>query len=162
MDPARLAQAGSDDADRDARTCVRFSPVSDPRSREHGPHNPQQGGIEMADVHDFSRSVIDLAERLEDMADAASGKGNRRSHTGTRWLLLPAAGAGLYALATKNGVRRRATDALSQAGRRAAELPEDLLKRVRQTPQRQTRSNGGTTRRRSTKARATSGSSSSR
>jgi hypothetical protein len=114
----------------------------------------------MADVHDFSRSVIDLAERLEDMADAASGKGNRQSHMGTRWLLLPAAGAGLYALVTKTGVRRRATDALGQATRKAAELPEDLLKRVRPAPQRQTRSNGGTTRRRSTKARATSGSSS--
>ena len=114
----------------------------------------------MADVHDFSRSVIDLAKRLEDVADAANGKGNQGSYMETRWLLLPAAGAGLYALATKNGVRRRATDALGQATRKAAELPEDLLKRVRQTPQRQTRSNGGTTRRRSTKARATSGSSS--
>jgi hypothetical protein len=48
----------------------------------------------MANVHKFSEQVIDLAERLADVADAANGKGIRKSGA-SRWLILPAAGAGL-------------------------------------------------------------------
>jgi len=97
----------------------------------------------MTDVHSFSDRVIDLAERLQDVADAAEGKGNRRSGgPGARWLLLPAAGAGVYALATSNGVGRRAKGAIEQAKTRASELPDDLMNRVRQTSQ--SRSNGST------------------
>jgi hypothetical protein len=108
----------------------------------------------MADVHKFSESVIDMAERLEDVADAMQGKGNRRGGVGTRWLLLPAAGAGLYALATNNSFGRHAKGVIDQAKTRAAELPEDLLGRVRQTSRTQSTTNQGT--RQSSSARSSS------
>ena len=103
----------------------------------------------MADAHQLSERVIDMARRFEDVVDAAEGKGNRGSSgIGTKWLLLPAAGAGLYALVTSNSVGRHAKGVLGQAKNRAAELPDDLMNRVRQTSQTQsTRSNGGTNRR---------------
>ena len=52
----------------------------------------------MADIHKFSERVIDVAERTSAVADAAQGKTVRRGVMPARWLLLPAAGAGLYAL----------------------------------------------------------------
>ena len=97
----------------------------------------------MADIHKFSEQVIDWAERLEDVADAAKGKGNRRGSLGRRWLLLPAAGAGLYALATSGSFARQAKDVMGQAKTRASELPDDLLSRIRQTSQKSTSGNGG-------------------
>jgi hypothetical protein len=87
----------------------------------------------MADVQKFSKRVIDLAERFEDVADAAQGKGSRRSRPGTRWLLLPAAGAGLYALATSGSFARQAKSVMNQARERASDLPEELVARVQQT-----------------------------
>ena len=87
----------------------------------------------MAGIHKFSEQVIDLALRLEDMADAANGKGIRKGSFGTRWLLLPAAGAGLYALATSGAFSRQAKEIMDQAKTRASELPEDLMSGVRQT-----------------------------
>ena len=100
----------------------------------------------MADAHKLSEHVIDMARRFEDVVDAAEGKGNRGSSgIGTKWLLLPAAGAGLYALMTSNSVGRHAKGVLDQAKSRAAELPDDLMNRVRQTSQTQgSRSNGAT------------------
>ena len=87
----------------------------------------------MADVHSFSEKVVDLAERLEDVADAANGKGIRRGSFGTRWLILPAVGAGLYALATNGSFARQAKGVMDQAKTRASELPDDLVARIRQT-----------------------------
>jgi hypothetical protein len=112
----------------------------------------------MADVHKFSERVIDLAERLEDVADAAEGKGNRRGGgIGTRWLLLPAAGAGLYALMTSNSFGRHAKGVIDQAKTRASELPDDLMNRVRQTSQTQrSRSTTGGASRRNSSARRSS------
>lgn len=102
----------------------------------------------MADAHKLSERMIDMARRFEDVVDAAEGKGARGSGgIGTKWLLLPAAGAGLYALMTSNSVGRHAKGVLDQAKNRASELPDDLMNRVRQTSQTQgTRSNGGTSR----------------
>jgi len=77
----------------------------------------------VADIYRFSERVIDLAERLEDVADAAKGKGNRKGSLGTRWLLLPAAGAGLYALATSGSFSRQAKGVMNQAKTRATDLP---------------------------------------
>lgn len=111
----------------------------------------------MATVHKFSERVIDLAERLEDVADAANGKGIRRGGFGTRWLILPAVGAGLYALATHGSFARGAKDVMDQAKSRASELPDDLVSRIRQTSQRSTTSrSGGQARRRSSSARRAS------
>jgi hypothetical protein len=102
----------------------------------------------MSAIYKFSERVIDLAERLEDVADAAQGKGRRKGGSGTRWLILPAAGAGLYALATNGSFTRQAKDVMDQAKTRASELPDDLMSRIRQTPSRSAGSGGGQTSRR--------------
>jgi hypothetical protein len=107
----------------------------------------------MPDVHRFSERVIDLAERMEDVADAAKGKGIRRGSFGTRWLILPAAGAGLYALATRGTIARQAKGVMDQAKTRASELPDDLLGRIRQTSPKSTSRNGGQGRRQTSSAR---------
>jgi hypothetical protein len=89
----------------------------------------------MPDINKFSEQMIVLAERLADVSDAAKGKGIRRRSMGTRWLLLPAAGAGIYALATNGGFAKHARGVVDGAKARASELPEDLMNRVRQAPQ---------------------------
>ena len=83
-------------------------------------------------VHKFSEQVIDLAERLADVADAANGKGIRKGGA-ARWLLLPAAGAGLYAFAASGSLTRHAKGVANQAKERASDLPDDLMGLVRQT-----------------------------
>jgi hypothetical protein len=112
----------------------------------------------MADIHGFSERVVDLAQRLEDVADAANGKGIRRGSMGTRWLILPAAGAGLYALATNGAFTRRAKDVMDQAKTSASELSDDLLGRVRQTSQSSASRSGSRNRSRSNSGRKTSSS----
>ncbi len=87
----------------------------------------------MADVHKFSERVIDLAERTSAVADAAQGKKVRRGGMSARWLLLPATGAGLYALMTNRSFTRQAKNVMNQAKERASDLPEDLVDRVQQT-----------------------------
>jgi hypothetical protein len=119
----------------------------------------------MADVHHFSERVIDLAKRLQDVADAAEGKGNRGGGgISAKWLLLPAAGAGLYALVTNNSVGRHAKGVVDQAKTRAAELPDDLMSRVSQASQPQPQPQPQPQRSRSTagSSRKTSGAGSSR
>jgi hypothetical protein len=86
----------------------------------------------MADVHKLSGRVIDLAERTSAVADAAQGKRVRRG-VPTRWLVLPAAGAGLYALMSNRSFTRQAKNVMNQAKERASDLPEDLVDRVQQT-----------------------------
>lgn len=107
----------------------------------------------MADVHKFSERVIDLAERLEDVADAASGKGVRRGSSASRLLILPAAGAGLYALATNGAFTRQAKGVLGQAKTRFSELPDDLLGRVKQTSRSSSGRTGGQRRKQTSTAR---------
>jgi hypothetical protein len=87
----------------------------------------------MASINKVSEQVIDLAERFADVADAAQGKGTRRRRAGARWLLLPAAGAGLYALATSGSFSRQAKSVVNQAKERASDLPEELVGLVQQT-----------------------------
>ena len=90
----------------------------------------ETGVSTMADVNKFSEQVIDLAERLANVADAAKGKSTRRGMPGARWLLLPAAGAGLYALTTSGAFTRQAKEVVNEAKARASELPEELVGRV--------------------------------
>ena len=97
----------------------------------------------MGDIHKFSEYVIDLAERLDGMADAAKGKGTGSGGLRARWLVLPAAGAGLYALAKSGSVSRQAKEVMNQAKTRASELPEDLVGRVRETSPKSRSGNGG-------------------
>jgi len=86
----------------------------------------------MADVHKFSERVIDLAERTSAVVDAAQGKRVRQRGMRARWLLLPGAGAGLYALMTNRSFTRQAKSVMNQAKERASDLPEDLADRVQQ------------------------------
>lgn len=109
----------------------------------------------MADINKFSEQVIDLAERLADMSDAAKGKGSRRRSLGPRWVVLPAAGAGLYALATSGSFARQAKGVMNQARARASELPDDLLSRIRQTSQTSGSGNSRQPRRQSSARRKT-------
>jgi hypothetical protein len=104
----------------------------------------------MAGIHRFSAQVIDYAERLSDVADAAQGKHRHRSGM-TRWLVLPASGAALYALLRSDAFSRQAKEVVDEAKTRASELPEDLVARVRQTAgQTSTGGNGRPAARRST------------
>src|SRR4029453_18975586 len=96
----------------------------------------------MADVHKLSGRVIDLAERTSAVADAAQGKRVRRG-VPTRWFLLPAAGAGLYALMTNRSFTRQAKNVMNQAKERASDLPEDLVDRVQQTTGQKSSSSSG-------------------
>ena len=85
----------------------------------------------MADMKKFAEQVIDLAERFADITDAAQGKGNRKG-VGTRWLVLPVAGAGLYALGANGSFTRKTKKVMNQAKARASELPSDLMNRVQE------------------------------
>jgi hypothetical protein len=112
----------------------------------------------MADIDSFSTRLIDLAERFADVTDAAQGRGNRQGGIQARWLVLPAAGAGLYALGARGSFKRQAKSIVKQAKERAAELPDDLLSRVHQaTSSSSSVSNGSNARRRSTSSSRSTG-----
>lgn len=90
----------------------------------------------MRDFNKISKQAADVAERVADVADAARGEGPRKSGGGRwfggRWLLLPAAGAAVYAVARRGSdVPRRAKDLVGQVKERASEMSDlDLLDRV--------------------------------
>ena len=89
----------------------------------------------MSAIHRFSDQMIDYAERLANIADAAEGKRKSSSRNGTlrRWMLLPASGAAFYAVVKSDFVARRARGVMDEAKTRAADLPDDLMARVQQT-----------------------------
>jgi hypothetical protein len=74
--------------------------------------------------------MIDYAERMSAMADAAQGK--RKQRNMMRWLALPASGAAVYALVRSESFSRSAKGVVDEAKTRASELPEDLVGRVRE------------------------------
>jgi hypothetical protein len=88
----------------------------------------------MADVNRFSDGLIDAAERFADVIDAAQGHGARKAGLGAKWLILPAAGAAAYGLATSSsGIARTTRKLMSRAKDRATDLPDaDLFARVKQ------------------------------
>jgi hypothetical protein len=103
----------------------------------------------MSDITKFSDRVIEYAERAAAMADAAQGKKSIRKRGMAQLLVLPAAGAGLYALARNKAVVSQAKEVASDAKSFAADLPEELLTRVRKSSQPSraaTSSNGGSRR----------------
>jgi hypothetical protein len=102
----------------------------------------------MTDIHKLSEKVIDLAERAANVADAAQGKGRTGSIGMTRWVMLPAAGAALYALVRTEFFTRQAKDVVDEAKTRASDLPNDLMKTVRQTPQKPAGRSGNRSQRR--------------
>ena len=99
----------------------------------------------MAEVNKMSEGFIDLAERFADVVDAAQGRGARKAGNGARWLILPAAGAGVYALATSSSsFARRTRKLMSQAKDRATDLPDaDLFGRVKEVAGTEQSSSGG-------------------
>jgi hypothetical protein len=114
----------------------------------------------MADIKKVSEQIVDFGERLGNVADAAKGKDGKSPRA--RWLLLPAAGAGLYALATSGAFTRQAKDVVKEVRTRAADLPDELVSRVQDAtgtsngPQ-STRSRSQSTRSRSQSTRSRSG-----
>jgi hypothetical protein len=111
----------------------------------------------MADVNKFSDGLIDAANRFADVVDAMQGKGARSGSISARWLLLPAAGAAAYAVATSTSkTARQARRVMKLAKDRATDLPDaDLFARVKDvtglTEERPSATNGRT---RSTNSRA--------
>ena len=116
----------------------------------------------MASIQKLSSHVIDYAERVSEMADVAQGKHHQRAGHTTRWLLLPASGAALYALVKSDAFSRQAKDVMDEAKTRASELPEDLLTRVRQSASSRngssSSSSNSSTSRKTSSARKTTGS----
>ena len=105
----------------------------------------------MGSIKKFSEQVIDVGERIGNVADAAQGKDVQRGPR-ARWLLLPAAGAGLYALTTSGAFARRASDVVKEVRVRASDLPDELMSRVHEA----TSSSGNGRRSTSTTSRSTS------
>ena len=111
----------------------------------------------MSDINKLSERVIEYAERASAMSDAAHGKKRIRGSGTMQWLLLPAAGAGLYAVMRSRTFTRQAKGAVNEAKTRAAELPDELLGLVRQSsPSSATRTGQNGSKGRSTK-RSTTG-----
>lgn len=106
------------------------------------------------DIQGFAERVIDLAERMSDVADAAAGKRRRRPSAFTRWLVLPGTGAGLYALAKSDFFSQQAKTVVDEAKTLASELPDDLVNSVRQASQSPTKPTGSSasTRRRTNRS----------
>jgi hypothetical protein len=114
----------------------------------------------MGSVHKLSSQVIDYAERVSAMADAAQGKRQSRGKL-TRWLLLPASGAALYAVVRSESFSRSAKGVVDEAKSKASELPDDLAARVRDTTKStsssKSRNGSSSSRSSATKRRASSG-----
>lgn len=88
----------------------------------------------MADINRLAERMIDVSERFADAVDGAQGRGARQSGVGARWLILPAAGAAAYALATSSSsVARQTRGLMRRAKDRATDLPDaDLIGRVKE------------------------------
>jgi hypothetical protein len=116
----------------------------------------------MADINKFSERLIDVSERFADAVDGAQGRGPRKSGVGMRWLILPAAGAAAYGLATStSSLARRTRGLMRRATDRATDLPDaDLVDRVKevtglgeqQSSSTNSRSKGQTRRRRTSQS----------
>src|SRR4030095_9445625 len=100
----------------------------------------------MADIDRFSERLVDLAERFADVTDAAQGRRNRQGGSRVRWVVVPAAAAGMRMLGASGSLRRQAGNVAKQAKDRAADLPDDLMSRVHRATRKTTtsgaRSNG--------------------
>jgi hypothetical protein len=103
----------------------------------------------MADIRKLSEQIVEVGERLGNVADAAKGKDSGVRTPRARWLVLPAAGAGLYALATSGAFTRQAKDVVKEVKTRASDLPDELVNRVHEATRtssngrRSTRTSGG-------------------
>ena len=86
------------------------------------------------DAHKFAKQVTEMVERVADVSDAARGKARRRSGGFARWLILPAAGAALYAAAKRASVVGGSTDDVVRGANERVDTPDmELLNRVKDT-----------------------------
>ena len=83
------------------------------------------------DAHKFAKQVTEVAERVADVSDAARGKARKRSGGLGRWLILPAAGAAVYAAAKRASAAGRSTDGVVRREGSAGTPDMDLLNRVK-------------------------------
>lgn len=83
----------------------------------------------MADLRKLSKQVADAPERLDDIADATSGRRSRKSRV-VRWVVLPLAGAMAYAAAKRR--LKRPVQQNDVAGNGRAQPDFDLLGRVKE------------------------------
>jgi hypothetical protein len=106
------------------------------------------GGVSVSDIKRLSEQIVVVGERLGNVADAVDGN-DRKTMPRARWLLLPAAGAGIYALATSRTLARQAREAVKEARDRASDLPDDLTRRLHQATTSSAKDGRQSTRRRS-------------
>ena len=97
----------------------------------------------MANVQKLATRMSEYADRVARVADAAEGKRPRENGRFRRWVVLPAAGATLYAVVRSDFFTRQAKDIVGEAKTRASELPDDLVARVRETADTPSGANGG-------------------
>jgi hypothetical protein len=85
------------------------------------------------DAHKFAKQVTEMVERVADVSDAARGKARRRSGGLARWLILPAAGAAVYATAKRASAVGGSTGAVVRGAKETpGEMPDaHLLNRVK-------------------------------
>jgi hypothetical protein len=85
------------------------------------------------DAQKFAKQVTEVAERVADVSDAVRGKARRRSGGLARWLILPAAGAAVYAAAKRASAVGQSTGGVVRGAKETAgEMPDmHLLNRVR-------------------------------
>ncbi|HWH55126.1 MAG TPA: hypothetical protein VNT04_06060 [Gaiellaceae bacterium] len=101
---------------------------------EHADKIAQQVGDVAERANEITQQVAEVAERVVENVSGAVRNGAKKGGHGARWLILPAVGAAVYAVAKNGSKFGRSTKALAgQAKDRASGIPDvDLLGRVKE------------------------------